>query len=165
MGFYALEYTDVYSDVTEAFSFFVDPNEGLTSFRTLLIPSGGKAESMGNAFTGLADDVSILSTIRPQVRSSMPPRLVFIIMHGLQIPLRYSFFTTRFSNLGIGASIKCLYLSFSEYNYFGENTSAGYYSETIGLSMFLIIFWQATILKVLQQVQVLKLRTGYARLC
>jgi len=38
----SLEYSDVYADVSEFFSVFIDPNEGLTSFRSLLIPSGGK---------------------------------------------------------------------------------------------------------------------------
>ncbi|HOS29816.1 MAG TPA: UPF0164 family protein [Treponemataceae bacterium] len=133
MGFYALEYTDVYSDVTEAFSFFVDPNEGLTSFRTLLIPSGGKAESMGNAFTGLADDVSYIE-YNPAASSVIDATQIGLYHNAwiADTSLDTLSFTTRFNNLGIGASIKCLYLSFSEYNYFGENTSAGYYSETIG---------------------------------
>ncbi len=132
-GVFALEYTDVYSEITGAFAAFVDPNEGLTNFRTLLVPSGGRAESMGNAFTGLADDVSYLE-YNPSA-SSVLEKTQIGLYHNAWIAdtsLDTLSFTTRFNNLGIGASIKCLYLSFSEYNFFGENTSAGYYSETIG---------------------------------
>lgn len=133
MKFFPLEYSDVYTDVSETFSFFIDPNEGLTSFRTLVIPSGGKAESMGNAFTGLADDVIYLE-YNPAA-SSVINKTQIGLFHNAWIAdtsIDTLAFTTRFNNLGIGVSIKCLYLSFSEYNYFGENTSAGYYSETIG---------------------------------
>ncbi len=131
-GLYGLEYTDVYSEVSEAFSPFIDPNEGLTSFRTLLIPSGGRAESMGNAFTGLADDISYLE-YNPAA-SSVLDKTQAGLFHNAWIAdtsLETLSFTTRYTNLGIGASIKCLYLAFSEYNYFGETVSAGYYSETI----------------------------------
>lgn len=130
---FSLEYTDVYAGVSETFSFFLDPNEGMTSFRTLLISPGGRAESMGNAFTGLADDVSFIE-YNPAA-SSILESTQLGLSHNAWIAdtsLETLSYTTRFNNLGIGASVKCLYVSFSEYNYFGEYTSMGYYSETIG---------------------------------
>ena len=41
---------DFSSSVTDFFYDYVDPNEGTTSFRSLLIPFGGKAESLGWIF-------------------------------------------------------------------------------------------------------------------
>ena len=48
------------SAVTDFFYDYVDSHEGETSFRSLLIPMGGRAESLGTAFTGLADDVNYI---------------------------------------------------------------------------------------------------------
>ncbi|MBQ7882345.1 MAG: UPF0164 family protein [Treponema sp.] len=53
--------------IAESFSSFIDNNEGTTIFRSLNIPTGGRAESLGTAFTGIADDINFLITIRPEV--------------------------------------------------------------------------------------------------
>ena len=56
----ALSLTDTTSTIGDLFTSFLDPNEGTTSFRSLLIPFGGRTESLGNAYTGLCDDISYL---------------------------------------------------------------------------------------------------------
>ena len=52
-------------DLLDKFDFLdkigIEENEGETSFRTLLIPIGGRPESLGSAFTGLCDDVSYIN--------------------------------------------------------------------------------------------------------
>ena len=57
---FALSYTDIASTLADIFQWSVDSNEGDTTFRSLLIPFGGRTESLGNAFTGLCDDISFL---------------------------------------------------------------------------------------------------------
>ena len=59
-GLEALDYSSVSSALSDLFHSQVDSNEGTTSFRSLLIPFGGRTESLGSAYTGLCDDVSYL---------------------------------------------------------------------------------------------------------
>lgn len=61
----ALDLTDVHHTLGGAFYGFIDPNEGLSSFLSLNIPCGGREESLGGAFIGLADDIGFLTTTRP----------------------------------------------------------------------------------------------------
>ena len=42
---YALELTDIQDSLSDGFGFNLGNNEGTTSFRSLLIPMGGRAES------------------------------------------------------------------------------------------------------------------------
>ena len=55
---HGLSYSEMQNKLAEIFTRFTDKNEGTTSFRSLLIPFGGRAESLGNAYTGLSDDLS-----------------------------------------------------------------------------------------------------------
>src|SRR5574344_1411402 len=57
---YALDLTDVTTKLSETFSSLAGSNVGTTSFRSFLIPSGGRAESLGSAYTGLSDDISYI---------------------------------------------------------------------------------------------------------
>ena len=57
----ALEYSDVTSVMTELGYFDSSKNEGTTSFRSLLIPIGGRPESLGSAYTGLCDDAGYIN--------------------------------------------------------------------------------------------------------
>ena len=45
---------DFYSAWSNLLKNFADPNTGLTSFPTLLIPMGGRLEGMGTAYTAMA---------------------------------------------------------------------------------------------------------------
>lgn len=127
----ALSLTDVSSTLTDIFSPFVDPNEGTTSFRSLMIPIGGRAESLGGAYTGLADDISYLS-YNPAAASVMKNTQISLF-HNSWIAdsnMETIAFTTRTGNFGFGGQLQCFYVPFSEYNFFGEKTSSGYYTET-----------------------------------
>ncbi len=110
----------------------VDPNEGLTSFRSLYIPSGGRAESMGSAFTALANDISFFDY--NAAASSTLKETELAVFHNAWIAdsaVETLSFTQRHNNLGYGASLKAFYVPFTEYNILGSRVSNGYYSETM----------------------------------
>ncbi|HZK20416.1 MAG TPA: UPF0164 family protein [Treponemataceae bacterium] len=123
---------EIINTITDVFKDFVDQNEGTTSFRSLYIPSGGKAEAMGSAFTALANDISFFE-YNP-AGSCQIENTEFSIFHNSWIAdsaVETLAFTQRSNNLGYGAAIKCFYVPFTEYTIFGERVSKGYYSETV----------------------------------
>jgi hypothetical protein len=112
----------------------IDDNEGLTAFRSLLIPGGGRSEAMGSAFSALANDISFFET-NPSGSSTMK-NTELAVFHNSWIAdsrLETLSFTQRMDNLGYGASLRCFYVPFTEYNTFGERVSRGYYTETFGV--------------------------------
>lgn len=131
----ALSYTDIGNSLSDIFYNLTDDNEGTTTFRSLLIPFGGRTESLGTAFTGLCDDVSYLR-YNP-AGASLQKQTQFSIFHNTWIAdskLETLAFTTRSKNLrdlGIGGFISCFYVPFTEYNLFGDRTAASYYTETV----------------------------------
>ncbi|MCI1208378.1 MAG: UPF0164 family protein [Treponema sp.] len=127
----ALDYTDVNATLSDIFDEFVDSNEGTTSFRSLNIPSGGRAESLGTAYTGLSDDVSFFD-YNPAA-SSLLDYTEVAVFHNTWIAdsaLETLAATIRQGNLGAGVQVKCFYVPFTEYNGFGERVAGNYYSET-----------------------------------
>lgn len=130
----ALSYEDVYSTLENAFSAFTSDNEGSTSFRSLNIPIGGKAESMGSAFTALCNDISFFE-YNPSA-SSILDNTELAVFHNSWIAdssLETLAFTDRNDNFGWGAALKCFYVPFSEYSILGDKVATGYYSETTAI--------------------------------
>lgn len=128
----ALNLTDVTVSLADIFSPFVDKNEGSTSFRSLLIPQGGRAESMGGAFTGLADDISYINY--NAAASSVLPNTQASAFHNSWIAdssMETLSVTTRRGNAGFGAAFSCFYVPFTEYDIFGTRASSGYYTESM----------------------------------
>ena len=128
---FALEYSDLASALSDLGYFNSNQNEGTTSFRSLLIPVGGRPESLGSAFTGLSDDASYIyynaaaSSILNDTQAS--------VYHNSWIAdskMDTLVYTTRINNFGFGVSAGCLYLPFTEYNLFGDRVNTSYYSET-----------------------------------
>lgn len=127
----ALSYSDIQNDLSDIFYWATDPNEGTTAFRSLLIPFGGRSESMGGAYTGLADDISYLQ-FNPSA-ASLQKETQLTVFHNNWISdsnLDVIAYTTRFGNLGIGGYLSSFYVPFTEYNLFGDRVASGYYSET-----------------------------------
>lgn len=131
---FALDLSDPYNYLSQILSPLVDKNEGETTFRSLLIPGGGRSEAMGSAFTALANDISFFET-NPSGSSTMK-NTELAVFHNSWIAdsrLETVSWTQRADTLGYGASIRCFYVPFTEYNTFGERVSRGYYTETLGI--------------------------------
>jgi len=129
---FALDLSDPYSTLSEIFSPLIDENEGVTTFRSLLIPGGGRAEAMGMAFTALANDISFFET-NPAASSTIT-NTELAVFHNNWIGdsrLETLSYTQRGDNLGYGASLRCFYVDFTETNTFGKRASANYYTETL----------------------------------
>lgn len=130
---FALSYTDIASTLADIFQWSVDSNEGDTTFRSLLIPFGGRTESLGNAFTGLCDDISFLR-YNP-AGSCIQTNTQFALFHNSWIAdsnMETLAYTIRINHLGLSAFASTFYVPFTEYNYFGERVAGNYYSETVG---------------------------------
>lgn len=117
--------------MADFFSSSPDSNEGMTVFRSMNIPQGGRTEALGTAVTAAADDSSFFdynpaaSVILEQTEVS--------VSHNSWIAdsaLETIAFTRNNGKTGYGAQIKCFYVPFSEYNLYGEKVAGSYYSET-----------------------------------
>ena len=127
----ALEYSDLADALTDLGYFESSKNEGITSFRSLLIPIGGRPESLGSAYTGLCDDAGYMNY--NSAASCLLSNTQACAYHNSWIAdskLDTIVYTTRIDNFGFGLQAGCLYMPFSEYNLFGERVNASYYSET-----------------------------------
>ncbi len=121
--------------MSDIFYTTIDENEGISTFRSLLIPFGGRSESLGTAYTGLSDDISYLQynagagAVQKETQISM--------FHNTWIAdskLETLAYSTRFKNnpnFSLGAYISCFYVPFTEYNLFGDRVAGSYYTETI----------------------------------
>lgn len=111
-----------------------DPNEGLTTFLSTLVPMGGTAESMGMAYTAVASDASFLE-INP-AGSALLERTELALYHNNWIAdtrIEGAVYAVRFGTLGLAAGGKWLYLPFTERDDFGQRVSGGYYSEALAI--------------------------------
>ena len=127
--------TDTSSALGDIFASLSDPNEGETSFRSLLIPFGGRTESLGSAYTGLCDDISYLQ-FNPSA-GSIQKETQIALFHNSWIAdskIETLAYTTRFNkipHLSWGAYASCFYMPFTEYNFFGDRVAGSYYTETV----------------------------------
>lgn len=130
---FSLSYSDLDSSLSDVFYTAPDSNEGVTTFRSLLIPFGGRSESLGAAFTGLSDDAAYLNY--NAAASSIIKETQVEVFHNAWIAdskLDTIAYTTRHNNFGFGYYCSCFYLPFTEYNFFGDRVASSYYSETVG---------------------------------
>jgi hypothetical protein len=127
----ALTLSDINSKFGDIFDSFSDDNAGSTIFRSLNIPSGGRAESLGTAVTGLCDDITFFdynpagSSVLDQSEAALFHNAW--IADSAQETLEGTF---RVNNFGMGLQFKCFYVPFTEYNLFGDKVAGNYYSET-----------------------------------
>ena len=107
-----------------------DPNAGLTAFRSLLIPMGGLAEGMGQAYSAASRDSSYFES--NPAASSILDMTELSVYHNnwiAQTKIEGVVYTIRQRNFGFGLGGKWLYLEFPETDVFGELVSTGYYYE------------------------------------
>ena len=129
---HGLSFDQFYNNYFGGFDSFVDDNAGLTSFRSLNVPFGGRAESLGGAFTALANDISFFE-YNPAA-SAVLKNTELAVFHNSWIAdssIDTIAFTLRNRTFGFGTFAKCLYLPFTEYNIFGQKMTSGYYSESV----------------------------------
>lgn len=128
---FSMDLTEVTATITNAFEGITDDNEGLTVFRSLNIPVGARAESLGTACTALGDDITFFD-YNPAA-SSVLESSEAALFHNAWIgdsALDTLAGTGRYGNLGYGGQLKCFYVPFAEYNMFGDKVAGSYYSET-----------------------------------
>lgn len=128
---YSLDISDISDAFTDLGYIGSSQNEGTTSYRSLLIPVGGRSESLGSAYTGLCDDAGYInfnaaaSCILNETQASA--------FHNSWIAdskMDTIVYTTRVDNMGLGFQAGCFYMPFTEYNLFGERVNTSYYTET-----------------------------------
>ncbi len=132
---YCLSLSGLENNLTNLFYNSIDQYEGTTTFRSLLIPIGGYTESMGDAFTGLCDDISYLR-YNPSA-GALQKESQLALFHNSWIAdskMETLAFTTRLKNhkdFGYGFYLSSFYVPFTEYNIFGDRVASSYYSETV----------------------------------
>ena len=124
---------DLYGSLTDALKAFVDPNTGLTSFPTLLVPLGGLSEGMGTAYSAVALDSGFID-YNPAASSLLKDSELALYHHSwiADSNLEGVVYTVRFNDLGIGFGGKFLYVPFPAYNEWGAKGATDYISESVG---------------------------------
>ncbi|MBQ9239475.1 MAG: UPF0164 family protein [Treponema sp.] len=130
---YSLDFTAFAPGLSDAFSSLADKNAGVASFYSLLIPAGGRAEGLGTAYAGIADDTSFFD-YNPAA-SALLKNTELSLFHNAWIAdsaLETLAGTIRLGHVGLGSQIKVFYVPFTEYDYLGSRVAKSYYSETVG---------------------------------
>ncbi len=124
---------DLYGGWTDALKNFADPNTGLTSFPTLLIPLGGISEGMGTAYTAVSLDSGFIES-NPAASSVLQKSELAFYHHNwiADSKLEGVVYTVRFNDLGIGFGGKFLYVPFTAYNDWGQGGATDYITEMVG---------------------------------
>jgi tetratricopeptide (TPR) repeat protein len=128
--------SDQYGSITDYLNsiYGVDSNAGLTAFPILNIPIGGHSEAMAGAYSAVADDVSFIEW--NPAGSSMLEISELAFFHNNWIAdakIEALAYAAHLKDFGIGVSGKWLYMPFTQYGYFGDRLSKGYYSEAVAV--------------------------------
>ncbi|GMO53942.1 MAG: UPF0164 family protein [Termitinemataceae bacterium] len=108
----------------------IDENAGLTAFPILNIPMGGRAEGMAGAFAAVANDATLIEWNPAGSSTIEVSELAFYHNNWIaDAKIEGLSYVGRYKNLGFGLCTKWLYMPFTQYNYFGERLSKGYYVE------------------------------------
>ena len=129
---HAANFADTYNYIVGIFDPTGPLNTGLTVFPTLLIPMGGQAEGMGNAYTAVGRGVSYLDS--NPAASAMMKYTEFSIQHRNVIAdanMESMVYTIRLQNLGLGGGVKFLHVPFTGYGSLGQQLTTFRYTETV----------------------------------
>jgi hypothetical protein len=130
---FADSFSEYYSQVTGYFGESGSRNTGLTALPILSIPAGGEYEAMGTAYTAVSRGTGFFDA--NPAGSSYLDYTELSIQHANLIAdanMESIAYTTRFNNLGLGASGKFLHVPFTEYNRYGEQVATIRYLEMVG---------------------------------
>ncbi len=128
---FCIDISNSYANMSKVFEKFMQKHEGETSFRSLLIPSGGRYEGLAYAFTALSNDSSFFEA--NPAGSVLVKNTEINALHNNWIAdsnLETITYTQRTNRLGWGGSLRCFYIPFTEYDGNGDKVNSGYYSET-----------------------------------
>jgi len=132
-----IDYQNFLFNVTGATG--VDPNAGQTTFLTLLVPTGGRYESMGTAYTAVPRDSGFIHA--NPAGSSLLPTTELSLFHNDWIAdssLESLIYSIRFDQLGLGAGGKWFWVPFTGYDEFADRRvtekgmAKGHYMEFLG---------------------------------
>ena len=128
-----------YGGVTDLLSAFRDPNTGLTSFPTLLIPMGGIAEGMGTAYTAVGADAGYIE-YNPAASALLKTSELAFYHHNwiADSNMEGVVYTVRFNDFGMGFAGKFLYVPFTAYNEWGAQGATGLHQRVGGHHQFLL---------------------------
>ena len=103
VNIFAIDVSDISDVFTDLGYIDSSKNEGTTSFRSLLIPVGGRSESLGSAYTGLCDDAGYINY--NSAASCIINETQACAFHNSWIAdskMDTVVYTTRIDNVGIG---------------------------------------------------------------
>ncbi|MFW5743885.1 MAG: UPF0164 family protein [Spirochaetota bacterium] len=133
---YALEFSDIYSTIGEGSEDRL-VNTGLAIFPTLIIPTGGQFEGMGQAYTAVARDASFFDA-NPAASATLEfTELTFVHNNWIaDTSLEGVLYTRRINDFGSAAGGKFLHVPFTPYDALSQQVAGGRYSEgTVGLNV------------------------------
>ncbi len=126
---FALDFTGAGS-FAKAFSAFSNTDENALSFYSLTVPSGGRAEALGGAYTAISDD-SFCIDYNPAA-SSLLEQNEIALFHNIWIAgaaMETAAAAARHGDLGFGGELRFFYVPFYEYGAFGKRSADSLYSE------------------------------------
>lgn len=127
---FALDFTGAGS-FAKAFSSFSNTDENAVSFYSLTVPSGGRAEALGGAYTAVSDD-NFCIDYNPAATSLLAQNEI-ALFHNIWIAgaaMETVAAAARRGNFGFGGELRFFYVPFYEYDAFGERSADSLYSET-----------------------------------
>ena len=108
--------------------------ERAISFYSLTVPTGGRAETLGCAYTGISDDVSLLDA-NPAASSVLVQNEIGVF-HNTWIAgtsMETIAAAGRSGDFGFGGALRFFYVPFDECDASGERSARSLYSETTAL--------------------------------
>ena len=118
----------------EALSVSTGYGERDISFYSLTVPTGGRAETLGCAYTGISDDVSLLDA-NPAASSVLAQNEIGVF-HNTWIAgtsMETIAAAGRKGDMGFGGALRFFYVPFDEYDASGARSASSLYSETTAL--------------------------------
>ena len=128
----AFDLSNLYFSWTEFVGQFLDPDTGLTTLNTLLLPIGGNVEGMGTAYTAVAQDAGYIES-NPAASSRLMYTELSLSHRDVidDVSLDSVVYTMRVRNLGLGVAGKFLPIRFARNDSDGVQIGKAYITESV----------------------------------
>ena len=128
------DYSNLYASWIGTLDNQAEINSGITAFPILLIPSGGRYEGMGTAFTAIASGPGLIESNPAGSASELNPIVAFSHHNWIaDSSIESVFFTAPADPLGIGVGTKFIFVPFTRYDILGNRNGSGYFFELLGM--------------------------------